>query len=89
MVRDKERPARDGSSPLLFERSVSDACLPADGRSHVAAGVLIPAEEPVLIAVEELVATAVEGLVSTAVEGLVATVVEEPADPSSADEAAA
>ena len=42
-----------------------------------------------MIAVEELVATAVEGLVSTAVEGLVATVVEEPADPSSADEAAA
>ena len=45
------------------------------------AGVLIPAEEPVLIAVEELVATEVEGLVATAVE--------EPADPSSADEAAA
>ena len=66
---------------MLLERSVSDAYLPADGRSHVAAGVLIPAEEPVLIAVEELV--------STAVEGLVATVVEEPADPSSADEAAA
>jgi hypothetical protein len=55
----KERPARDGSFPLPLERSVSDAYLPADGRSHVVAVVSIPAEEPVLIAVEGLASTEV------------------------------
>src|ERR1700727_1802682 len=55
----KKRPARDGSFPLLLERSVSDAYLPADGRSHAVAVVSIPAEEPVLIAVEGLASTEV------------------------------
>jgi hypothetical protein len=63
----KERPARDGSFPLLLERSVSDAYLPADGRFHVVAVVSIPAEEPVLIAVEGLASTEVAGLVATEV----------------------
>jgi hypothetical protein len=81
MVRDKERPARDGSFPSLLPRSVSDAYLPADGRSHVVAEVLIPAEEPVLIAVA--------GPVVIEVEELAAIEVEELAVPSSADEAGA
>jgi hypothetical protein len=52
---------------LLLERSVSDAYLPADGRSHAVAVVSIPAEEPVLIAVEGLASTEVAGLVATEV----------------------